>query len=209
MRNNIFTIGHSNHTLDAFVEALEAYGITAVADVRSYPYSNKNPQFDREELSEELKAHRITYVYLGKELGGRSDDPTCYVNGKVQYDRLAQTALFRSGIERVYRGIKDFVVTLMCAEGEPLACHRSIMISRHLKEHEIAVKHILRNRQLEEHDATMDRLMQTLNLNEKHMFKTRVDLLSEAYITQAERIAYEIDPQDATMRARFAVSGQQ
>ena len=103
MEKILYTIGHSTHPLVKFVELLNLHEIKAVCDVRSSPYSRYNPQFNRETIQAELKKHGIAYVYLGKELGPRSDDPGCYENGKVQYDRLAKTDLFQRGIKRVTR----------------------------------------------------------------------------------------------------------
>jgi uncharacterized protein (DUF488 family) len=109
----IFTVGHSNHPLEHLIGLLRRHGVTALADVRSTPYSRTNPQFNREHLSEALKAAGIVYVFLGKELGARSEDPACYENGKVLYDRLARTDLFRSGIERVLEGAGKFRLVLI------------------------------------------------------------------------------------------------
>src|SRR3989304_3669807 len=81
----LYTIGHSTHSIEEFVKLLTMHSITAVCDVRSTPYSQFTPQFNRELLQKELKIHNISYVFLGEELGARSDNPSCYVNGKVQY----------------------------------------------------------------------------------------------------------------------------
>src|SRR5258708_3603242 len=107
MQDIVFTIGHSTHALGHFIALLQQHGITALCDVRSRPYSRVNPQFNREELDEALRAHSISYRFLGKELGARSADLTCYQDGKVQYERLAKTELFRYGLKRVLRGLKE------------------------------------------------------------------------------------------------------
>src|SRR6266542_183121 len=107
MESPVFTIGHSTHSQGYFIALLHEHEITALCDVRSKPYSRMNPQFNREELKEALLAHGIAYRFLGKELGARSDDPHCYVDGKVQYDRLAETDLFNKGLQRVLRGMKE------------------------------------------------------------------------------------------------------
>src|ERR1700733_525129 len=106
MTNRVYTIGHSTHSIERFIELLTAANINAVSDVRSRPYSRMNPQFNREPLKNVLRAANIKYVFLGKELGARSDDPSCYRNGQVQYDLLAQTEVFKQGIERVREGSK-------------------------------------------------------------------------------------------------------
>ena len=70
----VFTIGHSTHSQDAFIDLLRAHYVEAIADVRSMPYSRMNPQFNRESLMPALRASGIKYVFLGRELGARSDD---------------------------------------------------------------------------------------------------------------------------------------
>ncbi len=100
----VFTVGHSNHPLDRFIALLREHGVSAVADVRSVPFSRAQPQFNRSELSPSLKANEIGYVFLGRELGARSDDPSCYEDGRVLYRRLARTELFKCGLRRVLRG---------------------------------------------------------------------------------------------------------
>src|SRR5262249_62321000 len=120
MSECVYTIGHSTHDPERFIELLRAHGITAIGDVRSNPYSRMNPQYNRETLKTILAAADITYVFLGRELGARSQDPACYERGKVQYDRLARTELFRAGLDRVRDGMERFRLALMCAEKEPL-----------------------------------------------------------------------------------------
>src|ERR1700759_472649 len=99
----VYTIGHSNHPFAAFAQLLRLHGISAVGDVRSQPYSRRNPQFNRETLAETLKKHEIADVFLGKELGARSEDSAGYKEERVQYERLSHTTVFKSGIERVLK----------------------------------------------------------------------------------------------------------
>lgn len=200
MQNTVFTIGHSTHPQERFIALLRQHGITALCDVRSKPYSRMNPQFNREELNEVLLAQGIEYRFLGKELGARSDDPNCYENGKVQYDRLAETELFKYGLKRVLRGMRDdFRIALMCAEKEPLECHRTILVARHLVALGVTIEHILVDGNLENHDAALIRLAKMINLREPDLVHSREQLLADAYRKQGERIAYEvIDPSDSS-----------
>ena len=108
MSGRVFTIGHSTQTAEHFIELLQAHGISAIADVRSSPYSRTNPQFNRETLRETLRQCGIPYVFLGSELGARSKDPRCYRAGKVQYDLLARTTSFQEGIARVIEGSQKY-----------------------------------------------------------------------------------------------------
>jgi uncharacterized protein (DUF488 family) len=192
MADTVFTIGHSTHPQERFIALLRQHSITALCDVRSKPYSRLNPQFNREALEETLLAHGIAYRFLGKELGARSDNPHCYERGKVQYDRLAETDLFKQGLKRVLRGVKDgFRVALMCAEKEPLECHRTILVARHLAALGVSVTHIHADGSLESHDSALSRLARLVNLPEHDMFHSREELLDGAYRRQEERIAYE------------------
>lgn len=190
MQESIFTIGHSTHAIKAFIDLLKQHDITAICDVRSKPYSRLKPQFNREDLKRILNESGIAYVFLGNELGARSDDPSCYENGKVQYGRLAQTKLFSQGIERVKEGMKKYRVALMCAEKDPLECHRTILVARHLEDLGIMVQHINRNGRLESQSEAMKRLIYRLGLHEGDMFQPCDDLLAAAYKMQEDRIAY-------------------
>jgi uncharacterized protein (DUF488 family) len=193
MQHSIFTIGHSTHSQERFLALLHQHGITALCDVRSKPYSRVNPQFNRDELEKALLSQGIAYRFLGKELGARSDDPKCYEGGKVQYKRLAETDIFKLGIKRVLRGMKDdFRIALMCAEKEPLDCHRTILVARHLATLGIDIQHIHADGHLENHADALSRLARILNLAEEDMFHSREELLANAYRRQEERIAYAV-----------------
>jgi uncharacterized protein (DUF488 family) len=210
MQETVFTIGHSTHPQDRFIALLQRQGITALCDVRSKPYSRVNPQFNREELRESLRACGIRYVFLGRELGARSEDPACYDHGKVKYERLAETELFRLGLRRVQKGLKDYRLVLMCAEKEPLACHRAILVARHLVALGIVVRHIHADGTLEAHADALCRLAKMLNLREDEhdLFRSREDLFVEAYRLQEERIAYDSsDAVPADARALRSAAG--
>jgi uncharacterized protein (DUF488 family) len=190
MKDVLYTIGHSTHPAEKVVALLREHGVTAVADVRSQPYSRMNPQFNREAFCSQLKSAGISYVFLGRELGARSEDRGCYVEGKVQYDRLAQTPLFRSGLERVTQGMRSHTVALMCAEKDPLTCHRSILVCRHLVARGLKVAHILEDGRLESHEDALSRLLQELGLSGGDLFRSREQLVDEAYERRAQQIAY-------------------
>jgi len=198
MPDLVFTIGHSTHARERLIELLRQHGITALCDVRSKPYSRMNPQFNREELAQALVEHGVAYRFLGRELGARSDDPACYQGGKVQYSRLAETELFRHGLKRVLRGLEEgFRIALMCAEKEPLECHRAILVARHVVPFGLDIEHIHADGQLESHTAAMGRLMDMLHLSEDHLFLSREELMDDAYRRQEERIAYDSTSEDA------------
>jgi len=186
----VFTIGHSTQPIERFVSLLKQHEITAVSDVRSKPYSRMNPQFNRETLKATLRDHGIAYAFLGEELGARSKDRSCYENGKVQYGRLAETDLFRQGLKRVQEGASKFRIALMCAEKEPLDCHRTILVARYLGVLGIDVRHILGDGRLETHAAAVDRLIKQFRLPVDDMFSVRENIIDEAYRLQEQRVAY-------------------
>lgn len=190
MTRIVYTVGHSNGTAEHLLEMLDQHGITAVADVRSRPYSRFNPQFNREALTGILRNSRREYVFLGDELGARSEDPACYRDGRAQYALIAQTPLFAQGIERLLAGMEKFRIAILCAEKEPLSCHRSILIARYLHERNIGVQHILEDGSLEDHGASLLRLLVLHGIQENNLFHTKDELVAIAYEKQAERIEY-------------------
>lgn len=185
----VLTVGHSNHPLGRFAALLRQHGVEGVADVRSVPYSRRNPQFSREALQQSLQEAGIEYAYLGRELGGRSDDPACCDGGRVQYRLLAETAAFREGIARLRQlaGLRRFA--LMCAEREPLECHRTLLVSRVLVDEGWAVSHILADGSTESHAAAMMRLVRLAGLPQEDFFRTRDELIAAACAWQEARIA--------------------
>lgn len=186
----IFTVGHSIHPIETFLELLERNDITAVADVRSSPFSRHNPQFNKDTLSAELKKRGIAYVFVGKELGARSDDPSCYEGGKVRYDRLASTSIFKAGIDRVLSGAKQYRVALMCAEKEPLDCHRTLLVSRSLEQQGVSIFHILSDGSTEAQPKTMCRLLDLVGLPQVDMFRSHEELVRAACEMREQKIAY-------------------
>ena len=189
----VFTIGHSTHAIEAFLALLRLHHVTAVADVRSAPYSRFNPQYNRKPLTEALEAAGIRYVYLGRELGGRRDDPACYEDGRLRYDRVAATTSFKSGLVRVVRGIAKHRIALMCAEKEPLDCHRTLLVSRALDELGIDVAHIHADGRLEPHGDAMERLLDVLNLPREDLYRSRAELIATAVALRSGRLAYVDD----------------
>jgi len=189
----IYTIGHSNHTIDHFLDLLSQHQITAVADVRSSPYSRSNPQFNRETLRQSLAEQDIRYVFLGHELGARSKDRSCYDRGKVVYARLAASSLFQEGLRRLEAGLDGFRIAVMCAEKDPLECHRTILVARQLAAHGVDVGHILVSGSLEMHADAIARLRRRVKIPESDLFRNDETLSDAAYELQEQRIAYE-DP---------------
>lgn len=196
IHERVFTIGHSNHALDIFVDLLRQHRINVLADVRSAPYSRFNPQFNREPLAVTLKTDGIGYVYLGRELGGRSENFECYdEEGRIVFDRVAATPTFKRGLARVVDGAAKHRTALMCAEKEPLACHRTLLVACELNKRNVEVDHIHADGSLESHDQAMSRLIELVLPLEGPLFRQteppRDLLIAEAVERQARRIGFK------------------
>ncbi len=191
-KDAIFTIGHSNTDIATFLALLRQHAITALADVRSHPYSRYLPHFSGPALKAGLREAGIGYVFLGRELGARPEDPACYVDGKALYAKIAATELFAAGLERLRKGMATERIALVCAEKDPLACHRAILVCRHLRRPGLAINHILADGGLEAHEQLEQRLLREHRLHQTSFMdpKSPDELLEEAYNRQAERIAY-------------------
>lgn len=188
--STLLTIGHSTHSFSAFLGLLRQHRITAVADVRSIPVSRFTPQFNRDTVKRSLYDASIKYVFLGKELGARTNDATCYVDGRVQYRRLAQTSQFANGIERLLKGARTEQIAIMCTEQEPLDCHRTILIAQVLAEHGVAIDHIHGDGHTESHTSAMWRLMAKFGLDRDEILYTPTERLEQALSRQERQIAY-------------------
>lgn len=186
----LFTIGHSNHEQAAFLALLKRHEISVLADVRSSPYSRYTPQFNREPLKVALQQAGIGYVFLGEELGARRSEPECYVQGKADYRRIAKAPAFLKGLERVKSGAATHRVALMCAEKDPLTCHRAILVCRNLRESGLEIRHILEDGALESMAACEARLLGEMKLSHEDLFMSHEDRVAEAYVKQGERIAF-------------------
>jgi len=150
----ILTIGHSNHGLAQFLALLEGAHVSAIADVRSRPVSRWVPHFNRETLQTALDEHGISYQFLGRELGGRPDDPALMKGGKPDYAAMARTPAFAEGLARVIEAGTQGKVALLCAERDPIDCHRFLLIARELAARGVAVAHILASGDLEQQTET-------------------------------------------------------
>jgi len=187
----ILTIGHSSQPYESFLEKLVGAGVTAVADVRSSPFSRQCPQFSRDTLRAELRADGIEYVFLGAELGGRPAAPDLYTNGIADYEKMARSNNFARGLDRVAQGAAKFKLALMCSEQDPLDCHRCLLVGRALAARGVAVRHILPDNATITQDEIETELFKKSNLTADDLFEPRESRLAAAYRQRAMRVAYE------------------
>lgn len=168
----IKTIGHSNHPIERFVDLLQAGGVSLLVDVRSMPYSRRFPQFGRERLRRSLAAAGIDYVWEGAALGGKPE-----TGGS--YETLAARPAFRETLDRLIASREDATLCLMCAEKEPLDCHRTVLVSRRLAERGVAIEHLLADGTTRPHEAVEDALL-AKNAG-PDLFEDRATRLARAY----------------------------
>ena len=155
----IYTIGYGSRSIAELIELLHAHKIVYLIDVRSAPYSRYKPEFSKAPLANALEQHGIRYVFMGDALGGRPDDETCYVNGKVDYEKVKATASYQHGIQRLRTAFsQQHSIVLMCSEGKPEACHRCKLIGATLTHENIAVMHIDENGEQLTQEQVVERL---------------------------------------------------
>lgn len=208
---NLYTIGHSNHSREHFISLLARHNINVLADVRSHPYSKYLPHFSRTELKKALLEAGIKYVFLGEQLGAKPTNRDCYIDARACYNKIANTQEFREGIQRVIKGAKSYKIALMCAEKDPINCHRAILVCQHLREVDLTILHILKDGEIETHQQLEERLLKLhkinsypqvapikqLSLFEDNSFpntgekETLTESIKEAYQIQGKKIAYK------------------
>jgi uncharacterized protein (DUF488 family) len=166
----IYTIGHSNHSARRFIDLLRDAGIACVADVRSTPFSRRNPHFSQKALAAALKDAGMEYWFLGDALGARPKNQACYEDGKASYARIAATPAFQDAIRELIEESHARRIALMCAEKDPLDCHRTILVGRALAQRGTELRHILADGRIETQAQLEEHLL--------HLAREPVDLLS-------------------------------
>ncbi len=185
----IYTVGHSTHQLDYFLELLQEYSVNCIVDVRSVAASGYNPQYNKEPLSNFLKNNRITYLHFAEEFGARHNDPDLLdEDGKVDFEKVRKSWNFKKGVDRLWQGInKKFTIALMCSESNPIDCHRFSMVSIALEKDGFEVKHILKDKTLK---SNTDLEMQLLKKYDKKIPKT--DIFENVTLNEQLKVAYRL-----------------
>ena len=186
----VLTVGHSTLPYERFLDLLRRANVSAVADVRTAPYSRLFPQFNRKTLSNELRTDGISYVFLGRELGGRPSERQLYRDGVADYERMARTAEFDQGLDRLLEGARKYRIALMCSERDPLDCHRCLLVGRALARRGIRVSHLLDDGKVVSHAEIDDKLLELSGLDAEDLFAPREDRLAAAYRERARKVAF-------------------
>ena len=196
--NTIFTIGHSDHPLERFLDLLVQHRISALADVRSVPFSQRQPQYAKLALAEALACRGIAYVLVGEQLGGRpSSRMRSEMNGSG-YAAMAATEAFGEGIKRVLDGSLRHRIALMCAERDPVECHRALLVGRALHAGGAGLEHILGDGRTASHAQLEKRLLESAghDAGDGDLFASADELLHLAYLRQERRVS--APPDEAT-----------
>lgn len=198
----IYTLGHSNYTMERLIEMLRHFNINCVVDIRGTPYSKYNVQFDKAAIKESLTKAGFIYIYMAKELAAKRENKTSYnKEGYAEFNKVIEEEEFKRGIERLKIGCKKgYRIVLLGAMQEPIRCHRAILVGRALREAGFEVKHILDDyslasqEQIEVHlldKYFSDRGQIRLDLSGNEMSET--DMIEEGYKKANKEIGYRIE----------------
>jgi uncharacterized protein (DUF488 family) len=195
---NLYTIGYAAFiNIEAFIRALKINNIEVIADVRSIPKSSYKPEFSKDYLEKRLKDNDIKYVFLGDNCGARINDPACYIDGQVKYDKIKETVIFKHGLERILNGLNKYSISLLCAEKDPIFCHRDILVCRNLKPYGVNIQHVISEKTVELNLETENRLLKQFKLDTDDFFRSYEDRLNLAYDKQGNKIAYNLKKEEA------------
>jgi uncharacterized protein (DUF488 family) len=200
MSFDLFSIGHSNIAAERFLALLRNVGVDTIADVRSTPFSRRFPWFSGKTLAAALTQHGMTYLAYGDALGGRPRDAALYRHGVADYEAMARQPHFQAGLDRLLADAARSRVCLMCAEREPLDCHRCLLVARSLAERGLTIGHILHDGAVEPHAATEQRLLALIGASDDLFVTGQDERLAAAYRRRARAVAYR-----ATARAKSVV----
>lgn len=157
----LYTIGHSSHNLNYFLYLLRKFRINSVVDIRSVPFSKYVPHFNKDRLKNFLSLNHIHYIYMAKEFGLIQENINLlHSEGYLDFNKMSKSETFKKGILRLKIGIdKGYKIAIMCAEKDPLDCHRSVLISPAIIKEGYSVIHILPDGRRETHEELEHRLL--------------------------------------------------
>lgn len=190
IKNTVYSIGHSTHSIDVFANLLNKCEISALADVRSVPWSRYQTHFNKDELKSSLRDYGMDYRFYGKALGGRPDKPSLFNGLVANYEAMSQVESFKQGIKLIIEGSKKHKLVMMCSEHDPIDCHRCLLVGRALSEADINVKHILANGEITSQDVIEDQLLIMNNSFCDDLYAPREELLDLAYKARSMKVAY-------------------
>jgi uncharacterized protein (DUF488 family) len=198
---DLFTVGHSNISIERFIALLQQAGVTAIADVRSVPLSRRFPWFSKNNLAKNLPREAIDYTAMGEVFGGRPRDERLFRDGVADYEAMAQEPRYQDALARLMTDAERSRICLMCAEREPLDCHRCLLVARSLAERGVTVGHILHDGAIEPHAAIERRLIAFAGEGCDLFAHGQRERLAAAYRRRAHAVAYRRKENDAVKAA--------
>lgn len=195
----IFTIGYSAFEIDDFIKVLKANKITNLVDVRSKPFSEFYPNFNSQNLKKNLNSENISYENMVAEFGARQENKDFFAKeGYLDFEKFSQSEQFKSGIETLKNGLNlGGKIVLMCAEKDPISCHRSILIAKSLKNENIEVLHIMPDESLQSQNELEVRLLDIYfaDRNQLNLFDklNEKELIEKSYRLQNAKIGYRLE----------------
>ena len=199
----IYTIGHSNYTVEKLIDMLKHYNINCVVDIRGTPYSKYNVQFDKETIRYTLSKAGFIYIYMAKELAAKRINKQSYNDeGYSDFEKVINEKEFLEGIERLKNGCnKGYNIALLGAMQEPISCHRSILVGKALRKAGFDVKHILDDYSIASQDDIEQMLLDKYFSNRNQMTiddlignaLTREEMIEEGYKIANKEIGYRIE----------------
>ena len=200
---DIYTIGHSNYSMEKLIEMLRYFDINTVVDIRGTPYSKYNVQFDKERIRYTLTKAGFIYIYMAKELAAKRENKASYNNeGYSDFEKVVQEEDFLNGIERLKNGCnKGYRIALLGAMQDPIRCHRSILVGRALNEVGFNVMHILDDLSIKDQNYIDERLLDKY-FPDRHQItfdellgnkKSTKEMIEEGYRMANREIGYRIE----------------
>ena len=202
MNGKLYTIGYAGLSAAELTDVLKSHNIDTVLDVRSVPKSSYAPQFDRESITGALDTAGIAYAFMGQCFGARPREPWLYGrDGRADFLKIAGSKMFLAGLDNVFKGLAEgHRVALMCAEKDPLDCHRAILVARALSTCGVQAVHILRGGAVRTQAELDDMLLQKyfpegaqLSFAGCGVSQGREEQLKEAYRLRGREIAHVRD----------------
>lgn len=191
----VYSLGHSNHSIEKTVSLLKVYRVDLVWDVRSVPYSKSNPVMNAESLSKLLQENDLGYEWVGESFGGKPKDRELYTEGYADFEKICKTKKFQLTKHKLFQELeRGHFVCLMCAEKDPIDCHRAIMIGRNLSLDGVIVDHILENRStISQRDLDSNIVKRFYPIRSTYLFLGKMeDAIAIAYRKMNREIGYRV-----------------
>ncbi|MHB8280847.1 MAG: DUF488 domain-containing protein [Candidatus Humimicrobiaceae bacterium] len=187
-----YTIGHSNRSIEEFIDLLNKQSVNCVVDARSMPYSKYAIQFNKDSIKNFLENSKIYYIFMGDEIGAKTEDKKFLTNGKVDFNKLKEKPDFKKGIDRIIEGLcKKYNIAIMCSEKNPVDCHRFSLISKALKEKGICVKHIINQNEIKTQEELEYEIVKNIEKNQLNIFG-ELKSIDYAYEKITSKISYKV-----------------